>query len=235
MQTDERTAGALRAGILGAALTVAGILLSGPIGLLVVTLLHPSPPWVDAAHYVQDFHPIQTVPFFGGFLLVGGYIIMMSALYQLAEERHKTNALIALIFTAIFATLIFFNYISQTTFIPALVKEYKSVYESAVTTFSLANPLSVCWAIEMWGYAFLGVATWLDASIFHRNRAEKTTAGLMIANGVVSIVGGFVTAWSLGWVLTAPGIVSYIGWNILVLALSVFVIVSLRRRQTSNN
>lgn len=37
----------------------------------------------------------------------------------------------------------------------------------------------------------------------------------MIANGVVSIVGGFVTAWSLGWVLTTPGVVSYVGWNIL--------------------
>lgn len=82
----------------------------------------------------------------------------------------------------------------------------------------------------MWGYAFLGVATWLTASIFNRNRVEKTTAWLMIANGAVSIVGGFVTAWSLGWVLTMPGAVSYVGWNILVLALSIFVIFSLRKR-----
>lgn len=232
MITNTRTSSALRAGIWGAALTVAGILLSGPIGLLAVIMLDPSPPWVDAASYAQNFGLIQTAPFFGGFFLVGGYVVMMAALYQLAEEHQKTNTLIAVVFTAVFATLIFFNYINQTTFIPALVQDYRPAYDPAISTFSLANPLSLCWAIEMWGYAFLGVATWLTASIFNRNRVEKITAGLMIANGVVSIIGGFVTAWSLGWVLTTPGVASYVGWNILVLALSIFVILSLRRRQT---
>jgi hypothetical protein len=233
MQTNARTSSALRAGIWGAALTIAGILLSGPIGLLAVMALQPSPPWVDAASYAQSFHPIQTLPFFGGFFLVGGYVVMMAALYQLAEERQKAQALMAVAFTAIFATLIFFNYINQTTFIPALVQAYRPAYEPVISTFSLANPLSLCWAIEMWGYAFLGVATWLTASIFHRNRVEQVTAVLMVANGVVSIVGGFVTAWSLGWVLTTPGVVSYVGWNILVLALSIFVVLSLRKRQAA--
>jgi hypothetical protein len=231
MQTNARTAGALRAGIWGAALTVAGILLSGPIGLLAVMALSPSPAWVDAAGYAQHFHPLQTAPFFGGFFLVGGYVVLIAALYQLAEEQHKAYALAAVMFTAAFATLIFFNYINQTTFIPALAQDYQPAYDAAVSTFSLANPLSLCWAIEMWGYALLGVATWLTAPIFNRSRVEKITAGLMIANGVVSIVGGFVTAWSLGWVLTAPGVISYVGWNILVLALSIFVMLSLRQRQ----
>jgi hypothetical protein len=231
MQTNARTAGALRAGIWGAALTVAGILLSGPIGLLAVMALSPSPAWVDAAGYAQHFHPLQTAPFFGGFFLVGGYVVLIAALYQLAEEQHKAYALAAVMFTAAFATLIFFNYINQTTFIPALAQDYQPAYDAAVSTFSLANPLSLCWAIEMWGYALLGVATWLTAPIFNRSRVEKITAGLMIANGVVSIVGGFVTAWSLGWVLTTPGVISYVGWNILVLALSIFVMLSLRQRQ----
>ncbi len=29
-----------------------------------------------------------------------------------------------------------------------------------------------------------------------------------------------------------PGVVSYVGWNILVLALSIYVVLSLRKRQT---
>jgi thiol:disulfide interchange protein len=86
----------------------------------------------------------------------------------------------------------------------------------------------------MWGYALLGVATWLLAPIFNRSRVEKITAALMVANGVVSIIGGFVTAWSLGWVLTTPGVISYVGWNILVLALSIFVMLSLRQRQAAS-
>lgn len=120
MQTDARTAGALRTGMWGAA---------------------------------------QTAPFFGGFFLVGGYVVMIAALYQLAEEQQKTNALVAVVFTSIFATLIFFNYISQTTFIPAMAQAYQPAYDAAISIFSLANPLSLCWAIEMWGYALLGVAT----------------------------------------------------------------------------
>jgi len=82
---------------------------------------------------------------------------------------------------------------------------------------------------------FLGVATWMVASIIiHHDRIERITAGLMITNYIVSMVRGLVTAWSLGWMLTTPGTVSYIGSNMLVLALSVFVLASFRRRQASN-
>lgn len=225
------TARNLRTGIAGAALTVAGILLSGPLGLLIVSAVQTSGPWQGPAIYVQNFHPIQTLPFFCGFLLVSGYVVMMVALHQIAEERLKTQTLIAVVFTAIFATLIFFNYINQTTFVPALAHAYSPQFDPAITTFSLANPLSLCWAIEMWGYAFLGIATMLAAPIFNRNRVERATALLMILNGVMSIAGGVISVWDLGWVLTTPGLVNYMVWNALVLALSILVIVSLRRRQ----
>ena len=95
----------------------------------------------------------------------------------------------------------------------------------------MANPMSLSWVFEMWGYAFLGVATWLAAPVFNRSRLERATAVLMIANGIMSIAGALVTAISLGWVLTLPGIVSYAVWNILVFVLSILVILSLRRRQ----
>ncbi|MCO6451109.1 MAG: hypothetical protein J5I90_10020 [Caldilineales bacterium] len=224
-------ANTVRIGLIGAWLTIFGILLSGPLGLFIVTAVQPSGPWQDAATYAQNYHPIQTLPFFCGFLLVGGYVVMMAALHQLAEERHKAQTLIAVVFTTIFATLIFFNYLNQTTFVPALAQNYIPEFDAAISIFSLANPLSLCWAIEMWGYAFLGVATWLAAPIFNRNRLERATAVLMIANGVVSIVGAVVTAWSLGWVLTVPGMISYAAWNVLVFALSILVVLSLRRRQ----
>lgn len=231
MNSLETTVINLRTGIIGAAMTIVGILLSGPLGLLAVSAVHPSPPWQGAGLYAQNYHPVQMLPFFGGFLLVSGYIVMMAALHLIAEARHKANTLIAVVFTAIFATLIFINYINQTTFVPALARSYTPAADSAISTFSLANPLSLSWAIEMWGYAALGVATWLAAGVFNGDRLERTTAAFMIANGVVSIVGGIVTSINLGWVLTTPGVVSYAAWNALVLALSVLVVASLRRRQ----
>jgi hypothetical protein len=96
---------------------------------------------------------------------------------------------------------------------------------------AVANPRALGWAIEMWGYALLGVATWLAAPVFARNRLERLTASLMILNGVVSIIGGFATSLDLAWVLTPLGLVSYVAWNVVVFALSVCVIASLRRRQ----
>jgi MFS family permease len=226
-----REQGALRVGIYGAVATLVGILLSGPIGLLVVSAVHPSPPWQDAATYAQSYAPIQTLPFFGGFLLVGGYVVLMAAIYQIAQEEKKAATLTAVMFTAVFATLIFFNYVNQTTFVPALARDYKPEYAPIISTFALANPRALCWAIEMWGYALLGVATWLAAPIFGRDRLERVTAALMVLNGVLSIAGGFVTSLDLAWVMTLPGLMSYAGWNVVVFALSACVAVALHRRQ----
>ena len=51
----------------------------------------------------------------------------------------------------------------------------------------------------MWGYALLGLATLLLAPVFNRSSwIEKTTAWLMIINGILSIVGGFITTVALG-------------------------------------
>ncbi len=220
----------LRLGIYGAIANIAGILLSGPLGLLLVGLVHPNPAWQSPQVWAQNYHPIQTFPFFAGFLLLGGYVIMLAVIHQIAEATDKVYTLAAVIFTAAFATLIFFNYINQTTFLPALARDYRPEYDPIITAFSFVNPRSLCWAIEMWGYALLGVATWLGAVVFKRSRIEKATAWLMIANGVISLVGGFLSAGNLGWVLTTPGYIFYGVWNVLVLFLSIFFLLSLRRR-----
>jgi hypothetical protein len=227
MDTERTT---LRLGIYGAITNLAGILLSGPLGLLLVALVHPNPAWTTPQVWAANYHPIQTLPFFAGFLLLGGYVVMLAATHQLAEAKDKVYTQIALLFTTAFVTLIFFNYITQTTFLPALARGYRPEYDPIITAFSFANPQALCWAIEMWGYALLGVATWLTAVVFKRNRVEKITAWLMIANGVYSLVGGFLSAANLGWVMTTPGLVNYSVWNVLVLFLSIFFLLSLRKR-----
>jgi hypothetical protein len=148
MERSDYEHSALRIGIYGATATIVGILLSGPVGLLAVSAVHPSSPWQDAATYAQNYHPIQTFPFFGGFLLIGGYIVMMAALHQIAEEGQKTATLIAALFTAAFATLIFFNYVNQTTFLPALVRDYRPEYDPIISTFALmlrAKVTTISW------------------------------------------------------------------------------------------
>jgi hypothetical protein len=219
-----------RIGIYAASINIAGILLSGPLGLLVVSLVKPAPAWQTPAQWAAGYHPVQTLPFYFGFLLVFSYIAMIAVAHRIAGEEHKTYTLIALVFTAAFVPLIFFNYINQTTFLPALARSYRPEFDALISAFSLNNPNALCWAIEMWGYALLGMATIFAAPVFNRNRTEKITAWLMVINGVISLAGGFLSAVNLSWVLTLPGLINYMLWNGLVLVMAIFFLLSLRRR-----
>ncbi|MFM8320233.1 MAG: hypothetical protein ACKOC5_04885 [Chloroflexota bacterium] len=220
----------LRLGIYGALINIAGILLSGPLGLILVTQLAPNPAWQSPQVWASHFHPVQTLPFFFGFLLVGGYIVMVSVTHQLAEKQERVYTTMALLFTSAFVALIFFNYINQTTFLPALARDYRPAYDPLITAFSFSNPLSLGWAIEMWGYALLGAATICTAPVFHRNRTEKITAALMVANGLVSLLTAMLAAVNLAWVFTPGGLIGYNVWNLLVMVLSIFFLRSLRLR-----
>jgi hypothetical protein len=220
-----------RIGIYAAGLLIAGIVLSGPISMFVVNAVRMQPPWQDAQTLAANYHPIQTLPFFAGFLLVLGSGLLIATLYLLAEEKDKAVALLAVICAAAFTSLIFFNYVCQTTFIPALLVDYGPKYDAIITAFSFTNGRSLCWAIEMWGYALLGVATWLLAPVFNRDWVERTTAWLMILNGVISVAGGFITAVNLSWVMTPLGMINYIAWNVLMVLWGAFVIWSLLRRE----
>lgn len=82
----------------------------------------------------------------------------------------------------------------------------------------------------MWGYAFLGLATGFAAPAFRRNRLERSTANLFVFNGVISVLGAIVTSARLDWVLTTPGLVSYVGWNVLMMIISVLAATAFRRR-----
>jgi hypothetical protein len=238
MDHAEGTASALRMGVAGTIATLAGIILSGPVAVGLLSALGQSRPWQGAADFAQHYNPVQTVPYFAGFALVLGYVVLVAALYQLAGERDKSRCLVAVMLTAVFCTLIFFNYISQTTFVPALARAYTPEYDGVIAAFSFANPRSLCWAIEMWGYGFLGLALWFAAPAFGLDRLDRVIKGLIVANAVLSIAGGFITAWDLSWVMTLPGGALYVTWNVLVFALSACILVSLRRRQrqaTSRN
>jgi hypothetical protein len=135
---------------------------------------------------------------------------MFAAIYLIADGRQKPAAMVSVIATA----------------------AYRPEYDPLITAFSLANPLSLSWTIEMWGYALLGLATGFSATVFHRNKVERAAALLMILNGTISIIGVIVTSFSLGWVLTVPGIVSYAIWNILVFAMAILILVSFRKRRS---
>jgi Na+/alanine symporter len=84
----------------------------------------------------------------------------------------------------------------------------------------MANPRSLCWAIELFAYGVLGMVTWLVAPTF---REERAVALLLRANGVVSVACAAVALFDLTWVQSPIGLAFYAAWNLLVVVLMVLV------------
>jgi hypothetical protein len=209
---------------------IAGILLSGPIALLVVALVHPQPAWQDAATYARHAHWIQTLPYAGGFLLVGSCVALVATLHALAPIERRGRANLALAIAGSFAALIVLNYIVQTTFVPSLASPYRDEHAPMISALTMSNPRSLGWALEMWGYAVFGIATWLIAFVFGTSRLERATAATFVANGVMSVIGGIATAVWPGGVMTLAGGIAFAAWNALMLVMGVLVVLAMRRR-----
>jgi len=85
-----------------------------------------------------------------------------------------------------------------------------------VSALTMANPASFAWFLEMFGYAAMGVATWLLADAFGGSRRGDVVRYLLIANGMLSIIGAACTALFDRWVFSTAGLISFAGWNLLV-------------------
>jgi hypothetical protein len=214
----------------GAVVALAGYVTSGLGGTLLVQWLRPQPAWSTAKMYVANYHLLQAVPFFFGFMLVGGMLMLAAGHYLNADSREKPFTLLSLTLTSVFATLIFFNYIVQTTYLRGLALNYTTNSDTAINMLSMSNPLSLCWAIEMWGYAVLGIATWLLHNYY--NSRNKTTAILVVANGIVSIASALAEVYDARWVFTLSGFIGYAIWNLLMIVLMIKIYLQARKEMS---
>jgi hypothetical protein len=227
--SDERRI-ARQLGIGAGLLLLIALPLSGPLGMLIANAVAPQPPWRDAATFIQHYHPIQSLPFLVGFLLLAGFPALHVALYLGAPPRARPWALLGLVFTAVFCALIAFNYIAQTALVPAAVERRDP---ATIAALSMASPSSVCWSIEMFGYGFLGLGSLCVVPCFRGGGIHAAAATLLAANGMASVVGAALTAHRAAWVLTPAGLWSFLGWNAVILSMVLTVVLSLRRGPTA--
>ncbi len=209
---------------LGALVALAGYVLSGPVGFGIVKMTNPQPAWVSATVFAENYHIVQDMPYYFGLLLIGGMLMLAAGHYlnsKMENEENRFHILLSLAWTTVFAALIFFNYICQTTFIRHLALDFKPENEAIIATFSMANPMSLSWAIEMWGYGILGVATWLLSGYY--STKNKAIYWLLIVNGIVSILTVVFTIIDVKWLLTTAGLISYFAWNVLMIALMTLI------------
>lgn len=209
-----------------------GCVLSGLVGVPLVSWLAPQPAWQNGQVFAENYVLLQTLPYYAGMVMLTGFLLFHVTIYLLSDVEMKRFTLPALLFALLYAALVFFNYIMQTTFIPELARNYRAEFDTFIGALSMSNPAALGWAIEMWGYGLLGVAS-LFAVPFYRaysDNLNKTIVWLLILNFVMSIVGALLTAFNLPWVFTTPGFVTFVLWNVVVIALSALLVVSFRKQ-----
>lgn len=209
--------------LVSAIITITGIILSGPIGILLAQI-KPQPAWQGENIFVSNYHYVQTLPYVFGFILLCGFTLFISTSFRLASTgQQKVLRIAANIFTSAYVVMVGLNYAFQIALVPALI--YKS--PSFASLFTMANPQSVGWILEMFGYGFLGAATILIAPVFRKGLQMKVVRYLLIANGVISILGAAATSFGTQWLMEWPGIVSVVVWNLLILAIMILVIIDI--------
>jgi hypothetical protein len=128
---------------------------------------------ITATASIQPFATIM------GFLLTPTFLVVMACIHCYASESKKVFSLVGLSFAIIYATLISLNYFIQLTFVN------QSTFD--VSIFSMTNPQSMMWVIEVLGYFFMGLATLFAAPVFGSDGIEKIIKWLFIVNGILGI------------------------------------------------
>ena len=213
---------------ISAGVVIAGMILSGPPGVFLVGQLHPQPEWVDAATFMKHYHPLQLFPYAGGFVLIIGFAFFIASSYQLAVlASQKVPAVLAVIFVAAFAVMIGLNYSLQVAWVPVLIR----TQDPLLARITMYNPQSVAWALEMFGYGFLGLSTWCISLVFWGSRRMNIIRYLLIANGFLSIASAIIATGGVAWFYETAGIIAYISWNLLIIVTMALIYFEFRRRR----
>jgi len=215
---------AARFGLASSLLLLLGLLTSGPATVVVVSLRHPQPvEWLGPAEYARAFHPLQLLTYGCGFLILLGAVGLFSALLEMAPRGGRLPAVVALVFVSMFGSVIGVNYMFQLAVLRPAVAAGNA---GAVEFLAFNNPASATMALEMLGYGFLGLATAAAAPLFPGPGRSRAIRILSVANGVVSVAGtALQAAGALGGL---PGLVAYLAWNLLFLALVVAYVLHMR-------
>jgi hypothetical protein len=104
-----------------------------------------------------------------------------------------------------YGVLISFNYYLQLTLMQKNV--------SGLELFSMSDPNSMMWVIEVLGYFFMGLSTIFVSIIFGSSFLERSIKLIFIVNGILGI--GGIIGYTLGWNLSLM-LWGLMLWNIIM-------------------
>jgi len=214
---------------LGAWLQLIAVVIGGPLLVMVVNTVAPQPAWSDITTFSSHYSFLQSLPYWAGIILIIGNVLFVVSAGRFPEVRETPLYPLALIAVAIYSALIAFNYTIQVAYIPAAVHSPTVGLE----LFSMTNANSISWALEMFGYAILGISVWLVAPAFKGNTVRNIIRWLLIVDAVASVLGVALAVVFIGSMLNEGALVGYYFWNALVALIAILVLCEYRISKTT--
>ncbi|MGC9352564.1 MAG: hypothetical protein ACP5D9_01935 [Mariniphaga sp.] len=212
-------------------LNILGIIFSGLVFPVLTAIFYQQPLWQSPELFIEFFHPLQTATFFCGYFLVIGSLLTFLALYLTVNETKKIWALSGLAINIVFTAIVFLNYIIQTTYVPYLATNNPPETEAVLAVFSMANPGSFAWALEMYGWGGIGLSFIFMAFIFENEKLQRTLKILFLINGISSCASAILTSVDMNWLFSPAGFSALIVWNLLVLVIDIFLLQYFRKKE----
>ena len=147
------------------------------------------------------------------------YVALVAMLHREAPERRRAWTIMSLAFAVLYAGLVSFNYALQLTVVP------QNPVAFANWTLAL-KPDSAFWALEVMGYAYMGLSALALVPALRETRARRIAGWLFVVNAVASALGGaaylisgdpgnwLAVASLLVWGVAFPIGTGLIGWDV---------------------
>jgi hypothetical protein len=219
-----------RYAVISAALLASGVLLSGPVGLWIVGLVQPQPPWVDASVFVVNYSAVQSLPYYLGFLLIIGSVLVVSSTLRSTEPDKRGYMVAAIPLISLYSILISLNYCIQIAYVHYLATHGGKESLALLAKLPMSNPASSAWLLEMLGYAFQGLAFAALAFGMSNTSLDRLLRALLLLNAVISLLSPVLSVAYPVWVATTAGLVAFMFWNALVFVIALLFGIRARRQ-----
>ncbi len=140
--------------------------------------------WRGIEAYAEAYRPgLMTALMLPPFILAPAMLTVMICLHQAAPAGRKTLSLAALVFTAVYAGQISFNYYMQLTVVADNIAGGEL---EGLGLFAFFNPHSLGLNLELLGYGMLSIGLIFAAFVFRGGRLARWIFWLFLINGILN-------------------------------------------------
>lgn len=126
---------------------------------------------------------VGKLPVAAALLIAPSYLAFASALHRDLPEGDRIWSQMALAFAVVYAAIVGINYALQLTVVPINPEAFQGWTQEL-------RPDSAFWALEIAGYAFMGLSALALVPALSGTGLERAAGWLFVVNGIGSLIGG---------------------------------------------